>query len=63
MFLRSKDIIETFNEEKIIDNLRALSIDMIHEANSGHPGIALGAAPILYTLYAKHLKSNPKDCS
>ena len=34
---------------------------MIHEANSGHPGIALGAAPILYTVYAKHLKSNPKD--
>lgn len=49
------------NESKIIDNIRALSIDMINEANSGHPGIALGAAPILYTLYAKHLKINPSD--
>lgn len=63
MFLIGKEVSDTLNEEKIIDNLRALSIDMIHEANSGHPGIALGAAPILYTLYAKHLKSNPKDCT
>lgn len=60
MFLKPK-IIENSNENKVIDNLRALSIDMIHEAGSGHPGIALGAAPILYTLYAKHLKINPND--
>ena len=43
------------NEEKIINQIRVLGIDMIHEANSGHPGIVLGAAPILYTLYANHL--------
>ena len=61
MFLKSKEQNDSFNEERIVDNLRALSIDMIHEANSGHPGIALGAAPILYTVYAKHLKGNPKD--
>ena len=48
----SKDI----NEEKIIEQLRCLGIDMIHEANSGHPGIVLGAAPIIYTVYAHHLK-------
>lgn len=60
MFLKPK-VIENSNENKIIDNLRALSIDMIHEAGSGHPGIALGAAPILYMLYAKHLKINPND--
>lgn len=60
MFLKPKETINN-NEIKIIDNLRALSIDMIHEANSGHPGIALGAAPIIYTLYAKHLKINPND--
>ncbi len=58
MFLKQK---ENNNDSKIIDNLRAISIDMIHEANSGHPGIALGSAPILYTLYAKHLKINPED--
>lgn len=40
---------------KIINNIRALAIDMITNAQSGHPGICLGAAPILYTLYANHL--------
>lgn len=43
------------NEEKIVDQIRTLGIDMIHEANSGHPGIVLGAAPIIYSLYAHHI--------
>ena len=51
---------EEINEEKIIDQIRCLGIDMIKEANSGHPGIVLGAAPILYTLYAHHLRIDPK---
>lgn len=49
------------NEKRIVDTIRCLGIDMIKEANSGHPGITLDAAPILYTLYAKHMKINPKD--
>ena len=36
------------NQQKIIDQIRCLGIDMIKEANSGHSGIVLGAAPILY---------------
>lgn len=48
-------------DTKIIDNIRALGIDMISNANSGHPGIVLGAAPILYTVYAHHMKIDPKD--
>ena len=40
---------------KVINNIKALGIDMINTANSGHPGIVLGAAPILYRLYNKHL--------
>ena len=43
-------------EEKIISEIKALGLDMIEEAGSGHPGIVLGAAPILYTLYLNHLK-------
>lgn len=61
MFLTKKEPIINNSEIKIVDNLRALSIDMIHEANSGHLGIALDAAPILYTLYTKHLRFNPID--
>lgn len=44
-----------YNDKKMIDNIRSLSLDMINEAKSGHPGIALGAAPLLYTLYTYHL--------
>ena len=43
-------------EEKIISEIKALGLDMIEKAGSGHPGIVLGAAPILYTLYLNHLK-------
>lgn len=46
---------------KVINNLRCLSIDMIDNAASGHPGICLGAATILYTLYSKHFSFNRKD--
>ena len=49
------------NEQLTISTLRMLSVEAIEKAKSGHPGICLGAAPIGYTLFAKHLKHNPKD--
>lgn len=49
------------NEKKIVDQIRSLGIDMINEAGSGHPGIVLGAAPIIYSLYAHHMKINPEN--
>lgn len=49
------------NEELTVSTLRMLSVDAIEKAKSGHPGICLGAAPIGYTLFAKHLKHNPKN--
>lgn len=43
------------NDKKMINDIRSLALDMIHEAGSGHPGICLGAAPMLYALYTYHL--------
>lgn len=48
-------------DDKIINGIKSLSLDMINEAQSGHPGICLGAAPIIYTLFSNHLIFNPKD--
>ena len=52
--------IKEINQNRIINQIRCLGIDMIHEANSGHPGIVLGAAPAIYALYAHHLKFDPE---
>lgn len=41
--------------------IRALAIDTINKANSGHPGMALGSAPIVYALFRDHLISSPKN--
>ncbi len=43
------------NEKRMIDDIRLLALDMINTAGSGHPGIALSAAPALYTLFANHM--------
>ena len=48
-------------EKLSIAAIRSLCIDEINKAKSGHPGMALGSAPILYTLFTKHLVANPKD--
>ena len=44
-----------------VATIRSLCIDEINKANSGHPGMALGSAPILYTLFTRHLVADPKD--
>ena len=50
-------------DNAIIANIKTLGIDMIDAANSGHPGIVLGAAPIMYTLFAKHLNISIRDAN
>ncbi|OFS50067.1 transketolase [Staphylococcus sp. HMSC075H09] len=52
-----------FNEKDqlAIDTIRALSIDAIEEANSGHPGLPMGSAPMAYTLWTRHLNFNPQS--
>ncbi len=47
--------------ELSVKTIRSLCIDVINKAKSGHPGMALGSAPILYTLFNKHLIVDPKD--
>jgi transketolase len=41
--------------------LRLLSADAVQQANSGHPGLPLGAADLVYVLWSRHLKHNPAD--
>lgn len=52
------------NKEKdqlAVDTIRALSIDAVEQANSGHPGLPMGAAPMAYTLWTRHLNFNPQS--
>jgi transketolase len=44
-----------------INTIRTLSMDMIQKANSGHPGLPMGAAPMAYTLWAKEMNFNPAN--
>ena len=44
-----------------VSAIRALVIDSINKAKSGHPGMALDMAPLLYVLYSRHLVADPKD--
>lgn len=44
-----------------INCMRVLSAEAIEKAKSGHPGITMGAAPMAYELWAKHLKHNPEN--
>ena len=48
-------------ELKSINAIRTLSIDAIEKANSGHPGLPMGAAPMAYTLWTEHMNHNPKS--
>lgn len=44
-----------------IDTVRCLAIDAVEKANSGHPGLPMGAAPAAYVLWTKFLRHHPKD--
>ncbi|MBC8083521.1 MAG: transketolase [Hymenobacter sp.] len=51
----------TSPDELSITTIRLLSVDMVQTANSGHPGLPLGAAPMAYVLWSKFLRFNPQD--
>ncbi|WP_163184133.1 transketolase [Neobacillus sedimentimangrovi] len=48
-------------DELSVTTIRTLSIDMIEKANSGHPGMPMGAAPMAYTLWTRFMNHNPKN--
>lgn len=48
-------------DELCVNTIRTLAIDMIGKANSGHPGLPLGAAALAYTVWSKHLKFSPTN--
>ena len=47
--------------QKTINTIRVLAAEAIQKANSGHPGLPLGSAPMAYTLWADHMNHNPKN--
>lgn len=53
--------LSTTLEERAINTIRFLSADAVQQANSGHPGLPMGAAAIAYTLWTRHLKFNPHN--
>lgn len=48
-------------DELCINTIRMLSVDMVQKANSGHPGMPMGAAPMAYVLWTKFLRYNPRN--
>ena len=48
-------------EQLSVNTIRTLAIDAVQKANSGHPGLPMGAAPMAYVLWQKHLRHNPSD--
>lgn len=48
-------------DERSVTTIRLLAVDMVESAKSGHPGLPLGAAPMAYVLWSRHLRHNPSD--
>ncbi|MGY3782368.1 transketolase [Gemella taiwanensis] len=46
--------------QKSVKAIKVLGVDAINKAKSGHPGVVMGAAPMAYSLFTKHLRVNPK---
>ncbi len=57
----SKNLLFLELDDLCIDTIRFLSIDAVQKANSGHPGLPMGAAPMAYVLWTRFLKHNPSN--
>ena len=47
--------------QNCINTIRMLAVDAVQKANSGHPGMPMGAAPMAFALWSGFLKHNPRD--
>jgi transketolase len=61
--LEEEPVPNTQDDQQRINAIRFLAIDAVQKANSGHPGLPLGAAAMAYTLFARHLKFNAGDAA
>src|SRR5919109_4735319 len=48
-------------DQLCVNTIRTLSMDAVQHANSGHPGTAMAMAPVVYTLWQRHLRFDPGD--
>lgn len=51
----------TPTEQKCVETIRFLAADAVQKANSGHPGLPMGAAAMAFTIWSRHLRHSPKD--
>ncbi len=61
MKTRAKSVSKPTFNDVAINTIRFLAVDAVEKANSGHPGMPMGMAPIAHTLWTKFLKYNPKN--
>ena len=61
--LEEEPVPNTQDDQQRINAIRFLAIDAVQKANSGHPGLPLGAAAMAYTLFTRHLKFNAGDAA
>ena len=61
IIIKLKGVDQVNIDDLCINTIRVLSAEAIEKANSGHPGLPLGAAPMAYTLWAKSMNHNPKN--
>ena len=47
-------------DQLCINSIRVLAIDAVQKANSGHPGMPMGMAPIAYLLFTRFMRHNPR---
>src|SRR6476660_605027 len=61
--LKARIMTETYTDldQLAVNTIRMLSVDGVQQANSGHPGLPLGAAPMAYELWTRFLRFNPQD--